>query len=129
MTWWRRGVIYEIYPRSFQDSDGDGVGDLRGVTSRLPYLRDLGVDAIWLTPIYRSPQRDFGYDVSDHCDVDPQYGTLDDFDALVRQAHAQELRVIVDYVPNHTSDLHPWFRDHPERYLWHDGPPPNNWIS
>jgi alpha-glucosidase len=129
MTWWRRGVIYEIYPRSFQDSDGDGVGDLRGITARLPYLRELGVDAIWLTPIYPSPQRDFGYDITDHCDVDPQYGTLDDFDALVRLAHAQDLRVILDYVPNHTSDLHPWFREHPERYLWHDGPPPNNWIS
>jgi alpha-glucosidase len=129
MTWWRRGVIYEIYPRSFQDSGGDGVGDLLGITARLPYLRELGVDAIWLTPIYPSPQRDFGYDITDHCDVDRQYGTLDDFDSLVRLAHAQDLRVILDYVPNHTSDLHPWFREHPERYLWHDGPPPNNWIS
>ena len=129
MTWWRRGVIYEIYPRSFQDSDGDGVGDLRGIAARLPYLRELGVDGIWLTPIYPSPQRDFGYDITDHCDVDPQYGTLDDFDALVERAHEQDLRVILDYVPNHTSDLHPWFREHPERYLWHDGPPPNNWIS
>ncbi len=129
MTWWQRGVIYEIYPRSFQDSDGDGVGDLLGITARLPYLRALGVDAIWVTPIYPSPQRDFGYDITDHCDIDPQYGSLDDFDALVRLAHAQDLRVILDYVPNHTSDLHRWFREHPERYLWHHGPPPNNWIA
>jgi alpha-glucosidase len=129
MTWWRRGVIYEIYPRSFQDSDGDGIGDLRGVASRLPYLRDLGVDGIWLTPIYPSPQRDFGYDVTDHCDVDPLYGSLEDFDALVESAHRHGLRVILDYVPNHTSDQHPWFAEHPDRYLWHDGPPPNNWIS
>jgi alpha-glucosidase len=129
MTWWRRGVIYEIYPRSFQDSGGDGVGDLLGITARLPYLRELGVDAIWLTPIYPSPQRDFGYDITDHCDVDRQYGTLDDFDSLVRLAHAQDLRVILDYVPNHTSDLHPWFREHPARDHSHDGPPPNNWIS
>ena len=129
MSWWRRGVIYEIYLRSFQDSDGDGVGDLRGIVSRLPYLRDLGVDAIWLTPIYPSPQRDFGYDVTDHCDVDPRYGSLADFDALTARAHELGLRVILDYVPNHTSDLHPWFTDHPERYLWHDGPPPNNWVS
>ena len=129
MSWWRRGAIYEIYPRSFQDSDGDGIGDLRGIAARVPYLRDLGVDAIWLTPIYPSPQRDFGYDITDHCDVDPQYGTLADFDTLVRQAHAQDLRVILDYVPNHTSDLHPWFTEHPERYLWRDGPPPNNWIG
>ena len=129
MSWWRRGVIYEIYPRSFQDSDGDGVGDLRGITARLPYLRDLGVDAIWLTPIYPSPQRDFGYDITDHCDVDPRYGSLADLDALVAAAHAQGLRVLLDYVPNHTSDQHPWFRDHPDRYLWHDGPQPNNWIA
>ena len=129
MTWWRRGVIYEIYPRSFQDSDGDGVGDLRGIASRLPYLRGLGVDGIWLTPIYSSPQRDFGYDITDHCDVDPQYGTLADLDALIAGLHAHGQKLILDYVPNHTSDLHPWFREHPERYLWHDGPPPNNWIA
>jgi alpha-glucosidase len=129
MTWWRRGVIYEIYPRSFQDSDGDGVGDLRGIASRLPYLRELGVDGIWITPIYPSPQRDFGYDITDHCDVDPQYGTLADLDALIEGLHAQGQKLILDYVPNHTSDLHPWFREHPERYLWYDGPPPNNWIA
>ena len=129
MTWWQRGVIYEIYPRSFQDSDGDGVGDLRGIASRLPYLRELGVDGIWITPIYPSPQRDFGYDISDHCDVDPQYGSLADLDALIDGLHAQGQKLILDYVPNHTSDLHPWFREHPERYLWHEGPPPNNWIA
>jgi len=127
MTWWRRGVIYEIYPRSFQDSDGDGVGDLRGITARLPYLRALGVDAIWLTPIYQSPQADFGYDISDHTAVDPQYGSLDDFDALVAAAHAQELRVLLDYVPNHTSDQHRWFREHPDWYYWRDEP--NNWRA
>ncbi len=129
MTWWRRGVIYEIYPRSFQDSDGDGIGDLRGVTQRLPYLRDLGVDAIWLTPIYQSPQRDFGYDISDHCAIDPQYGSMEDFEALTARAHELGLKVLLDYVPNHTSDLHPWFEERPDFYLWHDGPPPNNWIA
>ena len=131
MTWWRRGVIYEIYPRSFQDSDGDGVGDLRGIVARLPYLRWLGVDAIWLTPIYPSPQRDFGYDITDHTAIDPRFGSLADFDALVARAHELGLRVMLDYVPNHTSDQHPWFRDAAKRdwYLWHDGDPPNNWIS
>jgi alpha-glucosidase len=129
MTWWRRGVVYEAYPRSFLDTDGDGVGDLRGVTAQLPYLRWLGVDAVWLTPIYPSPQRDFGYDITDHTAIDPQFGTLEDFDALVAAAHGHGLRVILDYVPNHTSDRHPWFRERPDWYLWHDGPPPNNWIS
>jgi alpha-glucosidase len=131
VTWWESGVIYEIYPRSFQDSDGDGVGDLRGIAQRLPYVRDLGVDAIWMTPIYPSPQRDFGYDITDHAGIDPQYGTLDDFHDLVARAHSLGLKVIMDYVPNHTSDLHPWFQDPSKRdwYLWHDGPPPNNWIS
>ena len=131
MTWWRRGTIYEIYPRSFQDSDGDGLGDLRGIVARLPYLRWLGVDAIWLTPIYPSPQRDFGYDITDHTAIDPTFGTLADFDALAARAHELDLRVLLDYVPNHTSDQHPWFRDPAKRdwYLWHDGPPPNNWIS
>jgi alpha-glucosidase len=129
MTWWEHGAIYEIYPRSFQDSDGDGVGDLRGVTSRLPYVKDLGVDAIWLTPIYASPQADFGYDISDHTAIDPQYGTMDDFDALVARAHELGLRVILDYVPNHTSDRHPWFRDPSKRdwYYWRDEP--NNWRA
>jgi alpha-glucosidase len=127
MTWWQRGSIYEIYPRSFQDSDGDGVGDLRGITARLPYVRNLGVDAIWLTPIYRSPQADFGYDITDHTAIDPQYGSLDDFDALVARAHALGLKVLLDYVPNHTSDQHPWFAENPDWYYWRDEP--NNWRA
>ena len=128
MTWWERGAIYEIYPRSFQDSDGDGVGDLRGITARLPYVRALGVDAIWLTPIYPSPQADFGYDVTDHTAIDPRYGTLQDFDALVARAHELDLKVLLDYVPNHTSDQHPWFRERPDFYVWADEIP-NNWIA
>ncbi len=127
MTWWRRGAIYQIYPRSFQDSDGDGIGDLRGITARLPYVRQLGVDAIWLTPIFASPQADFGYDISDHEAIDPQYGTLEDFDALVSAAHGLGLKVILDYVPNHTSDQHPWFAEHPDFYYWRDEP--NNWRA
>src|SRR5215208_5873323 len=99
-AWWQTGVVYQIYPRSFQDTNRDGVGDLRGICSRLSYLRDLGVDAIWLSPIYPSPMADFGYDVSDYCAVDPQFGTLTDFDELISQAHAFGIRVILDYVPN-----------------------------
>jgi len=128
MTWWRDGAIYQVYPRSFQDSDGDGIGDLEGVRRRLPYLRWLGVDGVWLSPFYRSPMADFGYDVSDHCDVDPAFGTLEDFDALAADAHRLGLKLILDYVPNHTSIEHPWFREHPERYLWADAVP-NNWVS
>jgi alpha-glucosidase len=144
--WWRHGVIYQIYPRSFADSGGDGVGDLRGITARLDHLNDgtadsLGVDAIWLSPFYPSPMADFGYDVADYTGVDPTFGTLDDFDALVAGAHARGIRVIIDLVPNHTSDQHPWFvesrssRDSPKRdwYVWADpkpdGSPPNNWTS
>src|ERR687887_2600887 len=139
--WWQKGVIYQIYPRSFLDSNGDGVGDLPGITSRLDYLRDLGVDAIWLSPINPSPMADFGYDVSDYCDVHPLFGTLEDFDRLLAAAHARSIRVIVDFVPNHTSDQHPWFvesrsgRDNPKRnwYIWHDpapnGGPPTNWLA
>jgi alpha-glucosidase len=125
--WWRRGTIYQVYPRSFQDANGDGVGDLAGVRERLPYLRRLGVDAVWLSPFYVSPMADFGYDVADHCDVDPLFGTLADFDALAAEAHRLGLRVILDYVPNHTSIEHPWFREHPDYYLWRDAP--NNWVS
>src|SRR4051794_20320121 len=142
--WWRRAVIYQVYPRSFADSDGDGVGDLGGIRSRLPYLRDLGVDALWLSPFYPSPQADAGYDVSDHRDVDPRFGTLTDADALIDEAHRLGLRVIVDLVPNHTSSEHRWFREalaaargRPARarYLFRDGAgpdgsaPPNNWMS
>jgi alpha-glucosidase len=125
--WWRRGVVYHVYPRSFQDASGDGAGDLAGIRRRLGYLRWLGVDAVWLSPFYRSPMADFGYDVADHCDVDPLFGTLADFDALAAQARRLGLRLILDYVPNHTSIEHPWFRAHPERYLWRDEP--NNWLS
>ncbi len=139
--WWRHAVIYEVYPRSFQDSDGDGVGDLNGITSRLDYLHDLGIDAIWITPFYPSPQVDFGYDVSDYMAIDPQYGTLADFDRMVAEARKRKIRVILDFVPNHTSDQHPWFlasrseRNNPKRdwYIWRDGKapgePPNNWVS
>jgi alpha-glucosidase len=139
--WWETAVVYQVYPRSFADSDGDGVGDLPGITARLDHLAWLGVDAVWLSPFYRSPMRDFGYDISDHTDVDPLFGTLADFDALVARAHRLGLKVIVDYVPNHTSSDHPWFvaarssREHPRRdwYVWRDpapgGGPPNNWVS
>lgn len=134
-------MVYQIYPRSFADTDGDGVGDLPGVLAHLDHLVWLGVDALWLSPFYRSPMADFGYDVSDYCDVDPLFGTLADFDALVAAAHARGVRVIVDWVPNHTSDQHPWFvesrssRDNPKRdwYVWRDpapdGGPPNNWVE
>jgi alpha-glucosidase len=128
MTWWRRGAIYQVYPRSFQDSSGDGTGDLEGVRRRLPYLKWLGVDGVWLSPFYRSPMSDFGYDVSDHKDVDPIFGTLEDFDALAAEAHRLGLKLILDYVPNHTSIEHPWFRERPEFYLWADEVP-NNWVS
>jgi alpha-glucosidase len=141
LPWWRSAVLYQVYPRSFADSNGDGIGDLAGVTGRLDHLVDLGVDALWLSPFYVSPMVDFGYDVADHCAVDPIFGTLGDFDALIAAAHARGLRVLVDYVPNHTSDRHPWFvrsrssRDDPYRswYVWadpgRDGGPPNNWLS
>ena len=120
-------VIYQIYPRSFQDSDGDGVGDLAGVRARLDHLVDLGVDALWLSPIYPSPMADFGYDVSDYRDVDPVFGTLADFDELVEAAHAHGLAVLLDIVPCHTSIEHPWFREHPDWYIWSERP--NNWLS
>jgi alpha-glucosidase len=127
--WWKSGVVYQIYPRSFADSDGDGVGDLEGVRQHLDHLEWLGVDAIWLSPIFRSPMADFGYDVSDYCDVDPVFGTLDDLDRLVADAHARGIRVLLDWVPNHTSDQHPWFRDPAKRdwYVWRDEP--NDWAA
>ena len=141
MTWWKTGSIYQIYPRSFQDSDGDGVGDLKGIEARLDHLVVLGVDAIWISPIFVSPMHDFGYDVADYCDIDPRFGTLADFDDLLAAAHARGLKLLLDFVPNHSSTDHPWFqesrssRDNPRRdwYIWRDpapdGGPPNNWIS
>ncbi len=139
--WWQKGIIYQVYPRSFADSNGDGIGDLPGILERLDYLAWLGVDAVWLSPIYPSPMVDFGYDVADYIAVDPVFGSIGDFDALVVAAHERQLKVILDLVPNHTSDQHPWFtaarssRTDAKRdwYLWHDaaadGGPPNNWLS
>jgi len=127
--WWRNGVVYQIYPRSFQDSDGDGVGDLPGITSRLDHLAWLGVDALWLSPIYPSPLADSGYDVADYTAVDPAYGTLADFDHLLAAAHARGIRVLLDLVAAHTSIEHPWFREHPDWYVWADDGPPNNWRA
>ncbi len=139
--WWQSGIIYQIYPRSFQDTNGDGVGDLRGIIQRLDYLTWLGVDAIWLSPVFPSPMADFGYDVSNYVDIDPLFGTLDDMEELIAKAHERNIRVILDFVPNHTSDEHPWFiesassRDSPKRdwYIWRDpeagGGAPNNWLS
>ena len=129
-AWWRSAVTYQIYPRSFQDADGDGVGDLAGIRARLDHLEWLGVDAIWLSPIYPSPQHDFGYDIADYEDIDPGYGTLAQFDALVEDAHARGIRLLMDLVPCHTSIDHPWFVDRPDFYVWHEGPaPPNNWKA
>ena len=139
--WWRGCVIYQIYPRSFQDDNGDGIGDLKGIARRLPYIADLGVDAIWLSPFFTSPMLDMGYDVSDHTGIDPLFGTLDDFDELVNAAHEAGLRVIIDQVLSHSSNLHPFFeesrqsRDNPKAdwYVWADpkpdGTPPNNWLA
>ena len=139
--WWRHGIFYQIYPRSFQDSNSDGIGDIAGIVERLPYLQTLGIDAIWLSPIFPSPMADFGYDISDYTGIDPLFGTIEDFDTLVSAAHASGLKIILDLVPNHTSDQHPWFiesrsgRDNPKRdwYLWRDpnpdGSAPNNWLS
>ena len=139
--WWRGAVIYQIYPRSFQDSNHDGIGDLAGIIHRLTHVASLGVDAIWISPFFRSPMLDFGYDVSDYRDVDPMFGSLGDFDALVHRAHELGLRVLIDLVLSHTSDQHPWFKESrssrdnakADWYVWADarpdGTPPNNWLS
>ena len=139
--WWQYGIIYQIYPRSFQDSDGDGIGDIQGIIVRLDYLKWLGVKAIWLSPVYPSPMADFGYDISDYKNIDPVYGDLTDFDELLTEVHARDMKLIMDLVPNHTSIEHPWFKEsrssgnNPKRdwYLWYDalpdGSPPNNWLS
>jgi len=138
--WWQHAVFYEVYPRSFADSNNDGIGDLNGIASKLEYLKQLGVDAIWISPCYPSPQVDFGYDVSDYENIDPMYGSLADFDRLAIQAHKRNIRIIMDFVINHTSDQHPWFLDsksaqtapHRDWYIWHNGKggqPPNNWLS
>jgi alpha-glucosidase len=140
-VWWQHGVIYQVYPRSFQDSNGDGIGDLAGIERRLDYLHWLGVDAVWISPIFPSPMADFGYDITDYCGIDTIFGTLGDFERLLAAAHARELKVILDLVPNHTSDRHPWFLEsrsshsNPKRdwYIWRDpgagGGPPNNWLA
>jgi alpha-glucosidase len=139
--WWRGAVIYQIYPRSFQDSNSDGIGDLRGILQRLPHVAALGADAIWISPFFKSPMKDFGYDVSDYCGVDPMFGTLADFDAVVAEAHRLGLRVMIDQVISHTSDEHPWFKESrssrdnakADWYVWADpkpdGTPPSNWLS
>ncbi len=138
--WWKRGVFYQVYPRSFADSNGDGVGDIPGITSKLDYLADLGIEGLWLSPVYQSPMRDFGYDISDYRGIDPMFGTMADFDTLLREAHDRGIRIVMDGVFNHTSDQHPWFiesrssRDSPRRewYIWRDGKgrkSPNNWQA
>ena len=139
--WWQKGIIYQVYPRSFQDSNGDGVGDLNGIRQRLDYLKWLGVTAIWISPIYPSPMADFGYDISDYTGIHPLFGTMDDFDMLLKEVHQRGMKLILDLVPNHTSDQHPWFlesrssKNNPKRdwYIWkeakEDGAPPNNWLS
>ncbi|MGC6439533.1 MAG: alpha-amylase family glycosyl hydrolase [Candidatus Puniceispirillaceae bacterium] len=141
LKWWETAIIYQIYPRSYQDSNGDGIGDLPGITSRLDYIADLGVDAVWISPFFKSPQKDFGYDVSDYCDINPEYGTLDDFDQLIKKAHDVGLKLMIDIVPAHCSEQHPWFeesrqsRDNEKADWFHwvdplpDGSAPTNWLS
>ena len=139
--WWKNAVVYQIYPRSFCDSNGDGIGDLNGITSKLDYLKKLGVDVLWLSPIYQSPGDDNGYDISDYRAINPEFGTMEDFDRMLSEAHARGIRIVMDLVVNHTSDEHAWFResrsgrDNPRRdyYIWRDadssGNPPNRWAS
>ena len=139
-TWWKEAVAYQIYPRSFMDSNGDGIGDLQGIIAKLDYLKDLGIDVIWICPMYKSPNDDNGYDISDYQDIMDEFGTMEDFDALLDEVHKRDMKLIIDLVINHTSDEHPWFiesrssKDNPKRdwYIWHDGKDgaePNNWES
>src|ERR1700719_1631698 len=140
LAWWQYGVIYQIYPRSFRDANGDGIGDIKGIAEKLDYCASLGVDALWLSPIYPSPMADFGYDISNFTDIEPIFGTLAEFDALLAAIRQRGMRLILDFVPNHTSDEHPWFKDSRSSrasskrdwYLWRDpaadGGPPNNWL-
>lgn len=140
-AWWKEAVVYQVYPRSFMDANGDGIGDLQGVTSRLDYLQELGINVIWLSPVYQSPNVDNGYDISDYQAIQPEFGTMADFDELLKQAHRRGIRIVMDLVVNHSSDQHPWFvesrksKDNPYRdyYIWRepkeDGSTPNNWGS
>ena len=139
-VWWKEAIVYQIYPRSFKDSNGDGIGDLRGIIEKLDYLEDLGIDVIWICPMYKSPNDDNGYDISDYQDIMEEFGTMEDFDALLKEVHARGMKLLLDLVVNHTSDEHPWFveskssKDNPKRdwYIWRDGKkdtPPSNWAS
>lgn len=139
-NWWKTAVFYQIYPRSFKDDDNDGIGDLQGIISKLGHLKDSGITAAWLSPIYKSPQVDQGYDISDFLDTDGDYGTLDDFDTLLQKAHELGIKIVMDFVPNHSSDKHPWFiksekgeKEYRNFYIWQDGKedgkPPNNWVG
>ncbi len=139
--WYKGAVIYQVYPRSFQDTNGDGIGDIKGIIDRIDYIKSLGVDAIWVSPFFKSPMKDFGYDISDYRDIDPIFGNLDDFDELIAQAHERNIKIIIDQVLSHTSDQHQWFLDSREDknndkadwYVWADAKPdgtqPNNWLS
>ena len=139
--WYKGAVIYQVYPRSFQDTNGDGIGDLKGIIARIDYIKSLGVDAIWISPFFKSPMKDFGYDISDYRDVDPLFGDLNDFDELIAHAHQRDIKIIIDQVLSHTSDQHQWFLDSRENktndksdwYVWSDSKPdgtqPNNWLS
>ena len=141
VEWWKKAIIYQIYPRSFKDSNNDGIGDLQGIISKLNYLKELGISAIWLSPCFSSPMQDFGYDISDYKNIDPVFGTLDDMDTLIRESHTRQIKVILDYVANHSSDQHPWFQESKKSktnpksdyYIWKDKKPdgllPNNWVS
>lgn len=142
--WWQNSIVYQVYPRSFQDSDGDGTGDIKGIQSRLPYLSEIGIETVWISPVYKSPMADFGYDISDFMDIDPIFGTLADFKTLVESARELGIKIVMDFVPNHSSDQHEWFtksvaqiEPYTDYYIWKDPSgfdedgtpiPPNNWV-